>query len=287
MNKGIRFPGRESVMMNRTLLTACLGFVLLFVPLNTSGQISEPDSVASQQLAIPSYIYPCNAASGCYWTQLLNGSPTVGIAIINPNSGPGTALDTNYRDQVLRARAQGVKILGYVHTSFGRRGLPTVKAEVDRYYTWYAVDGIFVDEASTNCWQRKYYINLNSYIKARGGTTHDLVALNPGTHTSECYLTAQTADIFVTFEGSFSSYQSWQMQGWEANYPAQRFWHLVYATTEAQMPQAVCLSKQRNVGYIYVTPDVLPNPWDTLPTGSYWSTVLQLTSAMNCPANKK
>jgi Spherulation-specific family 4. len=274
--------------MNRNLLTACLGFALFFSALYTHGQVHEPDSGGAQQLAIPSYIYPCNAANGCYWTQLLNGAPTVGIAIINPYNGPGTSLDTNYQDQVLRARAQGVKILGYVHTTYGHRTLPTVKAEIDRYYTWYAVDGIFVDEASTNCWQRKYYISLNTFIKARGGANRSLVALNPGTHTNECYLTSQTSDIFVTFEGSFSSYLNWQMQGWEANYPAQRFWHLVYDTTAAQMPQAVCLSKQRNIGYIYVTPDELvPNPWDSLPTGSYWSTLLQLTAAMNCPASKR
>lgn len=272
-------------MMNRMLLTACLGFVLFFVAPNSPGQVHEPDIGGTQQLAIPSYIYPCNNVTDCYWTQLLNAAPTVGIAIINPNSGPGTVLDVNYRDQVLRARAQGVKILGYVHTTYGHRTLPTVKAEIDRYYTWYNVDGIFVDEASTNCWQRKYYISLNSFIKARGGTDRGLVALNPGTHTNECYLTSQTGDIFVTFEGSFSSYLNWQIQGWEGSYPAQRFWHLVYDTTEAQMPQAVCLSKQRNVGYIYVTPDVLWNPWDTLPTGSYWNSLLQLTAAITCPAN--
>jgi hypothetical protein len=34
-------------------------------------------------MAIPSYFYP-----GAYWTQLINGAPTVGLAIINLASGP-------------------------------------------------------------------------------------------------------------------------------------------------------------------------------------------------------
>lgn len=264
-----------------------LSFVLLVTTTNAFGQTRSSESTITQQLAIPSYIYPCSTAANCDWTQLLNGAPTVGIAIINPNSGPGTTFDPNYRDQVVRARARGVKILGYVDTTYGHRTLAIEKAEVDRYYTWYDVDGIFVDQASTNCWQRKYYMNLYSFIKNRGGNGRNLVALNPGMHTNECYLTTQTADIIVNFEGNFSGYLSWQLQGWEANYPAQRFWHLVYATTEAQMAQAVCLSKQRNAGYIYVTPDILDNPWDTLPAGSYWSTLLQLTAAMTCPASTK
>ena len=38
----------------------------------------------------------------------------------------------------------------------------------------------------------------------------------------------------------------------------------------------MALSRQRNAGYVYVTPDDLPNPWDTLPSGSYWTHELSL-----------
>ena len=34
------------------------------------------------------------------------------------------------------------------------------------------------------------------------------------------------------------------------------------------MTNTVLLAVQRNVGWIFVTHDVLPNPWDTLPP--YW-----------------
>jgi hypothetical protein len=40
------------------------------------------------------------------------------------------------------------------------------------------------------------------------------------------------------------------------------------------MQTAVSLSKQRSAGWIYVTPDDLPNPWDTLPLDPYWSAEL-------------
>ena len=48
--------------------------------------------------------------------------------------------------------------------------------------------------------------------------------------------------------------------------------NLVYATpSEPAMRQVCTSSKAKNAGYVYVTPDVLPNPWDTLPTGTYWT----------------
>jgi hypothetical protein len=98
--------------------------------------------------------------------------------------------------------------------------------------------------------------------------------INPGTETDEEYLT--TADIIVTFEGPYESYAALQFPAtrWEWSYPADRFWHLVHATAAADMPDAVALSQQRNVGWVYVTPDALPNPWDTLPPASYWSGLL-------------
>lgn len=38
------------------------------------------------------------------------------------------------------------------------------------------------------------------------------------------------------------------------------------------MNNAIELAVKRNAGTIYVTDDVLPNPWDTLPT--YWTNKL-------------
>ncbi len=84
-------------------------------------------------------------------------------------------------------------------------------------------------------------------------------------------------------------YQSFTPMGWESGYDPSRFWHLVYATTVDEMPVAVDLSKQRGAGWVYVTGDTLPNPWDTLPADPYWSEELALANlpAADCrPATK-
>ncbi len=224
----------------------------------------RPD--AAQHLAVPAYFYP-----GAPWTQLVASAPTVGIAVMNPNSGPGTASNPDYVRTVHDAQQAGITVLGYVHTSYGARPLAEVLADVSSYYTWYGVDGVFVDEASTDCVQEAtYYRPLYHAIKAQAQPGRDRVALNPGTQTHECYMGA--ADVVVTFEGSYSSYVSgYTAPGWVVQYDADRFWHLVYAApTTGDLLQAVFLSKQRRAGWVYVTPDTLPNPWDTLPAAPYW-----------------
>ena len=40
--------------------------------------------------------------------------------------------------------------------------------DVDRYHSWYGIDGIFVDEAAHSDEQLSYYQALSSHIRASG-----------------------------------------------------------------------------------------------------------------------
>ena len=222
-------------------------------------------AAGAQSMAVPAYFYP-----GSYWTQLDQAGAGVGLAVMNPDSGPGSAADPNYANAVRSAQAAGVHVVGYVYTSYGSRSVAAVESDINAYYSWYpGLNGIFLDEASTSCASEPYYATLNSFVKSKGGT--GLTILNPGTQTNQCYEPA--ADILLTFEGSDSQYvSSYAAPSWVANYPASHFWHVIYGTsTVSAMAQAVQLSKARNAGYVYVTSATLPNPYDLLPTGSYWS----------------
>jgi hypothetical protein len=229
--------------------------------------LAAPAALPSQKIAIPSYFYP-----GALWTKLENGAPTVGLAIINPNSGPGASRDSAYAAEIQRAHAKGILVLGYVHTSYGARAIATVEAEINKYYSWYGINGIFFDEASTNCTQKPYYQTLHNYVKAKNAAAK--VVINPGTNIPECYIT--TADIIVNFEDTYSAYVHWQPSGWEVKYAASRFWHLVIATPQSKLADAITRSKNRHAGWVYVTPDALPNPWDSLPPSTYWTSELNL-----------
>jgi hypothetical protein len=126
---------------------------------------------------------------------------------------------------------------------------------------------------TSDCATSAYYSELFGYVKSKGGVAK--VVLNPGTKTGECYMTS--SDIIVTFEDEYDKYIGWQPDGWETRYGPDRFWHLVINTPSSSLPQAISLSKSRNVGWIYVTDDNGGNPWDSLP--SYWDQLLTFAGA--------
>jgi hypothetical protein len=80
------------------------------------------------------------------------------------------------------------------------------------------------------------------------------------------------ADILVTYENSgITNYeQSYADMPWVKNYPASRFWNLLYSVQKQKdMETAFSLAQRRNVGLIYVTSEGGGNPWDEIP--SYWA----------------
>ncbi len=234
------------------------------------GSLASP-SHAQQKMAIPAYFYP-----GSLWTQATASAPTVDIMIMNPNSGPDTYINSDYVAEVQAAQARGVTILGYVHTTYGARDSQVVMAEINAYFQWYGVDGIFLDEVASAP-------NLISYYKPFYDSVHSLgkmVMLNPGVYPDEGYMAV--GDIVVVFESDFNNYRNAAPPSWIYNYPPNRFYHIVYETaTATDMQQAVLWSRQWNAGYLFVTDDVLDNPFDTLPT--YWSSEISLLGDGDLP----
>ena len=226
-----------------------------------------PAWAQTQRMAIPSYFGP-----GPLWTKLGAAAPRVGLAIINPNSGPGDVVRADYVAQVKATQRRGVIVLGYVHTSYGKRPLSEIQSEIERFNRWYEVNGIFFDEVSNDDANLPYYLQCRAAVCA--GHPKAVVVINPGTPVTEGYMKA--ADVVLTFESDYGAYIKRAADpAWVAHYTARRFFHLIYAAPDAaSMRQAVRLSKQRNAGWVYVTPDTLPNPWDTLPDGAYWNSEL-------------
>ena len=96
---------------------------------------------APMGIVVPAYFYP-----GSLWTSMNSAAGRVLlVAIMNPNSGPGAAQNPDYVAAVNAMRASGGKVIGYVSTSYATRGTNAVLTDIDRYFSWYAVDGIFLD----------------------------------------------------------------------------------------------------------------------------------------------
>jgi hypothetical protein len=89
---------------------------------------------------VPSYYYPCFTA-GCVWQRTKGNAKLV---IINPASGPGAAVDSNYVTLSANLRAAGTIVLGYVATTYTAKSTADVQAEIDKFFNWYNVSGIFL-----------------------------------------------------------------------------------------------------------------------------------------------
>jgi len=214
-----------------------------------------------------SYFYPCTGDDTCAWQQLIDlqqSTGKIGYGMINPNSGPGTASDSQYIDLVSRANSANLPLVAYVRTNYGNQPIDTVKSEVDKYYDWYpGISGIFFDETATNCnLVTSYYLEIFNYVKSKQANA--VVVINPGTGVPECYI--QAADIIVTFESTLSAYGSYTAESWNANYPASRFWHIIYDVPQSSLDTTYEKSQNNYAGYVFITDDGGSNPYDQNPS---------------------
>jgi len=244
----------------------------------------------SQRIGVPLYVSP--TADRSTWVQLTDSSPgRVAFVVANVFNGPSHLVDEAWTSVIENVHATGAKALGYVDTAyFGTTGKATrcgstsmrawtsqIAADVDAWYDYYgaALSGIFFDQVQSRCgkpagsmgWADRY-AELSAYVKKQNPAA--TTVLNPGIAVPQCY--EDVADVLVTFEGSYSTYiSSFPELPWAPLHP-EKIWHLIYGVPNvSDMETVVRLSKRRGAGYVYVTSGTLPNPYDTLPSASYWN----------------
>jgi hypothetical protein len=234
-------------------------------------------------LLVPAYFAP----SSGYWGQLAMASQRVPlVAIANIFNGPGGATPrADYVQAMKSVRDSGGQVIGYVYSQYGARAADVVKADMQRWHELYSLDGFFVDEMANapNTGLLDYYAGLVAY--ARSLKPQYQVIGNPGTNTEEAYRIRNTADVLTIFEGS-SSYTNFVPAAWTQKYPTYQFAHLLYAISGADaMRTNLDLAISRRAGFIYITDDVLQNPWDRLPT--YWVEEVNAVEAANRAAARQ
>jgi Spherulation-specific family 4 len=199
---------------------------------------------------IPAYVSAGEVA------ELARRSQRERLLVINPASGPGVSADQAYQQAVAAAKKAGARVLGYVPTSYGARDVSAVEGDIDRYTSWYDVDGIFLDEASNDEGALAYYGALARHIRSSPGR---LVVLNPGMVPARGYF--NLADVVVTFEGPVGSYAAAveRTPSWLGHVPAGRIAHLVYGASREQALQAIAL--RAHARYVYAAAGSQPHPW--------------------------
>jgi hypothetical protein len=204
---------------------------------------------------VPLYTYPTHSS----WSAIVaakNNHPTVPvIAVVNPASGPGSTVDSTYTTGINNLRAAGIKVLGYVATGYTARSEALVQTEMDRWRSFYpAVNGIFFDEMSNTSGQENYYRRQDAYARSKGFT---YTVGNPGTDTVASYV--GVVDTIIVYESAGLA----PLPTWYQQFPRDKFAVIPYKVPAVDV-NYVATTKQ-SIGFIYMTNDDLPNPWDSLP----------------------
>lgn len=205
------------------------------------------------------------------WSQLEQTHPAGTIAIANFNAGPPSASDGTFAQELTQAHQAGLRVVGYVHTSYGGRSLSAIDSDISGWYN-YQVDGIFLDEVRADTANLPFYQQIASNIRARSGAGN-LIISNPGwIPTTSQYL--QTADIIMVYEGSANSLSSFQSQAPSWMSDPTHFAAIVEGTGSNQLDQILQQNVHAHVGYSYLIDTT--QVYSRLP--SFWS---QETAILN------
>ena len=234
-------------------------------------QVAKSNSL---KILLPLYIYPNWYEPDNYtWSQVVTAAKRIPIvAIINPNNGPdGNPPNRDYARGLEDLKQADVTTIGYVHTQYGDRPIAEVKRDIDLYYQYFGVRGIFIDESASNVAEIDYYQDIYNYIKAKGD--RELVIINPGTHTDREYITRPAADTSVIFENYSHVWGEYQPQAYVDSNQSEHFASLIHSVSDAAtMKSHLDKAVESNIGYIYITDDSPNNddgdPWNSLPP--YW-----------------
>jgi hypothetical protein len=221
-----------------------------------SGTITAQSTVIGGAI-IPLYTYPTDPT----WTTIVNikdAHPKVPIvAIVNPNSGPGSVQDINFVNGINKLMVHGISVIGYAATGYGSVPLPYMKREINLYHSWYNVGGILFDEMNNVTGYENYYRTLSNYAMSLGLT---ITVGNPGADIPPTYV--GTVDTILIYENQGLPDLSY-IDGWHSCYGRNNWGITSYGNP--QLNQRYVFNAKQYVGYIYITNDVLPNPYDALP----------------------
>jgi hypothetical protein len=242
--------------------------VLAILALTAIPSIYHPAHAATSStgVIVPLYGYP-----GSSWTGLIRDHeayPTVPVvAVVNPASGPGWGVDSNFLSGIKSLQSAGISVLGYVASGYTGVALSSAEAQVQDYVSWYGVNGVYVDQMSNVAGSEWYYSDLTSYAHSIGA---DFVVGNPGADVPSSYV--GTVDSIVIYENAGLPSLSF-LAGWHTSYSKANFGIVSY---DDSFDASFIQSASSYLGWIFTTDGTWPNPYASLP--SYMDSLLSTLS---------
>jgi len=223
------------------------------------GVDGAPPLPGTVHMAVPAYFDPPSAA----WDRLIAGAPSIGMIVFNPESGPGSGTDQAYTQVIAQGQAAGIRMLGYVATSYGARPEADIIADINRYYDYYTPSGIYFAEGpmDSDCTAMEaMYHRISDAVKARDPRAY----LAIGTRYCPTYIVF--FDLMVQFARNWNEYQTDYMPPpWMPANSPERFCHFVHSVPASDASAALSRALSNGAGWVFVTDQTDPNPWSVLP----------------------
>src|SRR5271155_3622722 len=255
----------------RTSRNQALGIaaaILMATLVSSSAHPAFATTRSSTTLIVPLYGYPSSSWTTLAQDQLANPAVPI-VAVVNPDSGPGKSQDPNYVSGIQTLKSAGIMVIGYAYTSYASRALASVESDILGYKTLYGLGGVYLDEMSNVQGYESYYSTLTQYADSIGMS---LVVGNPGADVPSGYI--GTVNAIIIYENQGLPSLSF-LGGWHSSYSKSNFGALAYGVST--LDSSYIASASSDVGYIYLTNGVMPNPYATLP--SYLASLLEDLSA--------
>ncbi len=238
------------------LMVALLAGIGLNLSINTIQ--TKAESSVHTGIMIPLYTYP-----GATWSQVIDTKathPNVPIAVIlNQNSGAGIAYDSTWNTYINKLVSANVTCYGYGgcgETNEFDNNRDTTQ-DVNNWKTWYPqITGIFVDG-----FHGGYAYSGDLQVERARINGYNVVIGNPGMSVSASELIS--VDVGNVYE-AIGLPTITQMQSFANTYGANKVYTLVYGINSIDTSW-INQVKDKYAQWLYVTNDVLDNPWDTLP----------------------
>lgn len=228
--------------------------------------LHTPGTAIQTGIIIPLYVYPASIYTNTAINnllQLIRKYQTVPVVVVvNPSNGPGTVVDGNYAACINRLQGAGATVVGYVSTAYTAVSQATVQADILTWKSLYPnINGIFLDEQSNVGGNESYYTSLTNYCHNQSLFP---VVGNPGAGLPESYFIAKTSDIWLTYESAGYPSEASMFGDYGGGY-ADYSYHKRGAIVHTVSFSAEQLNLMRKyMGWVYITPDVMPNPYDTI-----------------------
>jgi hypothetical protein len=209
---------------------------------------------------------------GAVWDEVIaakKAHPNVPILLIADvtNTGVGGSKLGSYAAYIQKEQAAGVSVIGYVATNYGRYSTSFIETQMSRWYSYYRVDGIFLDEMSPN--DETLYRAVTAYAHAH---SLPLVMGNPGENVA-----GNSGPDVINF---------WEQQGYPPLSFLKQSAHLAYGKSRwsymagaVPYDAATITASAPYVGYFYATDGKETECYCKLP--SYFSQLVALLATLD------